>query len=206
MAAGVRWLMLPRAGGEGEEQCWTCEPGRRRIDFFVASASLAGKVGVERVLAEAPLHPHRPVWLEVAVGGEPALVPVLDTPAPLIDPEGPGPQGPRPDAAEVWGRHLWRWAGVRSDQAVEGLWQGWSECAEGGLADCTGVVAVGFGGRVLSRRPLPQPPHTGRSGPFPRGVGRGWAGGEWWGGGSRCGGEVGTSCGRVGWWWRWGVW
>ena len=36
---------------------------------------------------DAPLRPHKPVRLEVTAGGEPALVPVLDTPARFLGPD-----------------------------------------------------------------------------------------------------------------------
>ena len=43
MAADGRGLLLPRAADEGG--IGTCNVGGRRIDFFVAAAALAGKVG-----------------------------------------------------------------------------------------------------------------------------------------------------------------
>ena len=62
VAAEGRGLLLPRAPeGDGPVERGTCEPGGRRIDFFVASPALAGRVGVETVLREAPLQPHKPV-------------------------------------------------------------------------------------------------------------------------------------------------
>ncbi|MFM7980052.1 MAG: hypothetical protein ACKPKO_12120, partial [Candidatus Fonsibacter sp.] len=146
--------------------------GRRRIDYFVASASLAGKLGVERVLADEPLHPHKPVWLEVAVGGEPALVPVLDTPASLLDPEGPEPLGPRPDADAAWERLSRNWASMRSGRDVEGLWQCWCTCAEGWLADWTGNVDERFRGRGRCRRLIYKPAQSGRAVPGLGKVGR----------------------------------
>ena len=84
VAAEGRGLLLPRAAEEaGQVGVGTCEPGGRRIDFFVVSASMAGRVGIEAILGDAPLHPRRPVRPDVTVGGEPALVPMLDTPAPF---------------------------------------------------------------------------------------------------------------------------
>ena len=127
---------------------------------------------MERVLAEAPLHPHRPVWLDVAVGGEPALVPVLDTPAPLVEPESPEPEGPRPDAALAWLQHGQRWAEMRRVLDVEGLWQCWRGCAEGWLADGSGNSDRRFRGRGACRRLLQRPPQYGRSVPGLGEVGR----------------------------------
>ena len=60
------------------------------------------EVGVEEILVDAPLRPHKPVRLEVTGGGEPALVPVLDTPAPFLGPDDPLPVGPRPSGEREW--------------------------------------------------------------------------------------------------------
>ena len=103
VAAEGRGLLLPRAPeGDGPVERGTCEPGGRRIDFFVASPALAGRVGVETVLREAPLQPHKPVRLDVTVGGAAALVPMLDTPKPFLVPDDPPPGG----AEALWGECL----------------------------------------------------------------------------------------------------
>ena len=90
----------------------TCEPGGRRIDFFVVSASMVGRVGVEDILGDAPLHPHWPVRLDVTVGGLPALVPMLGTPVTFIAPDDPLPVGPRPSGEREWQGRAERWGGL----------------------------------------------------------------------------------------------
>ena len=91
--------MLPRAADDAG--AGACDVGGRCIDFFVAAAALAGRMGVEEILVDAPLHPRRPVRLEVTAGGEPALVPTLDAPAPFLGLDDPLPAGQRPSGGRA---------------------------------------------------------------------------------------------------------
>ena len=85
-AAGHRKLLLPRM--EGGPPVSTCAVGVRRIDFFVMAEAMAGRAALEEVLEDPTLYPHKPARLEVAVGGRPADVPGLDTPAAFLSPDG----------------------------------------------------------------------------------------------------------------------
>ena len=61
VAADGRGLFLPRAAGADE--VGTSKVDGRRIDFFVAAAALPGRVGIEEILVDAPLRPHKPARL-----------------------------------------------------------------------------------------------------------------------------------------------
>ena len=71
---------------------------------------------------DAPLFPHCPAQLEVAVGGEPALVPKLGSPKAFLGPDGPVPVGPRPSAERAWDGRLAEWRRLLGNGDVDGLW------------------------------------------------------------------------------------
>ena len=95
-----RHHFLPRPSGDTSGG--TCAPAGRRIDFFVAGTALAGRVSMEKIVADPSLHPHQPVRLQVACGGPPADIPVLDTPAAFVDADGGGLQRPLPAGDGPW--------------------------------------------------------------------------------------------------------
>ena len=68
------------------------------------------------------MHPHRPVRLDVSVGGAAALVLALDTPAPFVGPDDTLPVGPRPLGERACEEHLARWEAMRVAGDIEALW------------------------------------------------------------------------------------
>ena len=62
----------------------------------VAGSPLAGRVGLESAVHDAPLYPHHPARLEVAVGVGPAQILSLDSPSAELGPDENMPIGPRP--------------------------------------------------------------------------------------------------------------
>ena len=169
VAAEGRCLLLPRAPEEdGPVERGTCEPGGRRIDFFVASAALAGRMGVETIMREALLQPQRPVKLDVTVGGPATLVPMLDTPKPFLMPDDPLPVGPRPSGEGAWAGRTADWEAGLAAGDLEALWRSW---CESWLVGWTGKTDPNHFGRGRVRR-IRRLPAEGQRGP----VGLGEAG------------------------------
>ena len=113
---------------------------------------MAGRIGVETIMREAPLQPHKPVRLDVTVGGPAALVPMLDTPKPFLMPDDPPLVGPRPSGESAWAGRMVDWEAGLAAGNLEALWRGWCEAAEVWLAGWTGKTDPNHFGRARVRR------------------------------------------------------
>ena len=140
------WPADPAAAPGG-----TCKSSWRRIDFFVASHRLHGEITAESAV-EAPLYPHRPVRLQLASGGRPAPVPVLDIPAAYLGPGQETPIGPQPPASMAWDTHEAVWLDALRSEDLDALWTCWCTAGEDWLTMWTGLSTSRFRGRGAQRR------------------------------------------------------
>ena len=110
VAAEGRALLLPRAVEEaGQAVMGTCVPGGRTIDFFVPSASMADRVGVEAVQGTPRcIRIGRCCWASRSEGRRLWCL-CWERRCFFFAPGDPLPVGPRPSGEREWQGRVARW-------------------------------------------------------------------------------------------------
>ena len=142
-------FFLPR--GQDSIGVGTCAPAWRKLDYWVASEGLRGRVGGEVVHQGEPLYPHRPVSIQVQVRAQAPHTPVANVPKAFPESVLDEPEVDAGWLGRLWQRKQTAWEVSLEAGDVDRLWSLWVSAAEEYLGHRTGLADKRYRGRDRGR-------------------------------------------------------